>query len=49
MEISMEGNDVIEIFTGPYKQTPLKVVFKLCRGLLKQKGRNTMDIYFGRV
>lgn len=40
-EISVEGNDVIEVLTGAYKQTPLRIVSKLYRGLLKKQGRNT--------
>ncbi|CAJ1058984.1 unnamed protein product [Xyrichtys novacula] len=43
-EISVEGNDVIEILTGAFKQTPLRIVSKLYKGLLKQQGRNTMYI-----
>ena len=43
-EISVEGNDVIEVLTGAYKQTPLRIVSKLYRGLLKQQGRNKVYI-----
>ena len=43
-EISLEGNDVIEVLTGAYKQTPSRIVSKLYKGLLKQQGRNTVYI-----
>lgn len=35
---------MIEVLTGAYKQTPLRIVSKLYRGLLKQQGRNTVYI-----
>ena len=40
----MEGNDMIEVLTGAYKQTPSRIVSKLYKGLLKQQGRNTVSI-----
>ena len=43
-EISLEGNDVIEVLTGAYSQTPSRIVSKLYKGLLKQQGRNTVYI-----
>ena len=43
-DISLEGNDVIEVLTGSYKQTPSRIVSKLYKGLLKQQGRNTVYI-----
>ena len=43
-EISLEGNDVIEVLTGAFKKTPSKIVSKLYKGLLKQQGRNTVYI-----
>ena len=39
-EISMDGNDVIEVLIGAYKQTPSKIVSKL----YSVDGRNTMYI-----
>ncbi len=43
-EISLDGNDVIEVLTGAYRQTPSKIVSKPYRGLLKQQGTNTTYI-----
>lgn len=43
--ISAEGNEVIEVFTGAYKQIPSKVVSMLY-GLQKWSGRNS-DIGMG--
>ena len=43
-DISLEGNDVIEVLTGSYKQTPSRIVSQLYKGLLKQQGRNTVYI-----
>lgn len=42
--ISAEGNGVIEMLTGAYKQTPSKIVSKLYKSLQKRNGESTLYV-----
>ena len=43
-DLSVDGNEVIQVVAGAFKQTPSRIVSKLYRGMQKQHGRDTLYV-----